>query len=191
MNEKDLRVQKTEKALLDAMAKLMEIKTIEQITVNELCCEAQIRRATFYKHYEDKYDLLSRLMEKFQMEWDELYQQSVANQEHKDFVHYLIYILRTGIDFFEDHQKLVKNFLASSLSSALLVMLIDRVKFQILNYAKEHEDCLYYSPEYCDIVSTVLSSLFFVIALWHLKNPKISKDEIIQWVDSFLKKKKL
>lgn len=188
MKKKDLRVQKTEKALQDALLKLMESKTIEQITVNELCCEAQIRRATFYTHYEDKYECLSSFMEKFQIEWDELYEQNVGSREYKDFEHYLIYILRTGLDFFETHQKLVKNLLKSSPPSALLVMMIDRVKLQILNYVKKQRDASCCSPEYYDMVSQVLSSSLIFIALWSLKHPKVPKEEIIQWTDSLLKR---
>ena len=39
--------------------KLMQEKSFEDITVNELCDEAGVRRATFYKHYTDKFDFLS------------------------------------------------------------------------------------------------------------------------------------
>ena len=47
MEEKtDLRIRKPYKALCDAF-------------VNELCDEAMIRRATFYKHFADQYDFFS------------------------------------------------------------------------------------------------------------------------------------
>ena len=60
MSEKeDLRVRKTKKALFDAFIKLLSQKPFDEITVNELCDEAGVRRATFYKHYSDKFDFLT------------------------------------------------------------------------------------------------------------------------------------
>ena len=57
MEEKtDLRIRKTYKALCDAFVNILEKKRFDDLTVNELCDEAMIRRATFYKHFADKYD---------------------------------------------------------------------------------------------------------------------------------------
>ena len=55
----DLRVRRTKKALYDAFVQLLCEKPFDEITVNELCEVAGIRRATFYKHYSDKFDFLS------------------------------------------------------------------------------------------------------------------------------------
>ena len=52
--KEDLRVRKTKKALFDAFMSLLAKKPYEDITINELCDAADVRRATFYKHYSDK-----------------------------------------------------------------------------------------------------------------------------------------
>jgi AcrR family transcriptional regulator len=57
--KEDLRVKKTKKALYDAFMTLLSEKQFEDITVNELCDAAGVRRATFYKHYSDKFDFLT------------------------------------------------------------------------------------------------------------------------------------
>ena len=57
MEEKtDLRIRKTYKALCDAFVTILEKKRFDDLTVNELCDEAMIRRAAFHKHFADKYD---------------------------------------------------------------------------------------------------------------------------------------
>ena len=49
MEEKtDLRIRKPYKALCDAFVTILEEKKFDDLTVNELCDEAMIRRATFY-----------------------------------------------------------------------------------------------------------------------------------------------
>ena len=50
----DLRVVKTHHALNEAFLRLLEERSLDDITVNDLCTEADIRRATFYKHFSGK-----------------------------------------------------------------------------------------------------------------------------------------
>ncbi len=54
----DLRVKRTRKFLFDSLLLLIKEKDLENISVNEICERALVHRTTFYKHYEDKYDLL-------------------------------------------------------------------------------------------------------------------------------------
>ena len=46
--KEDLRVKKTKRALTLAFIELLKVKHFEDITINELCEKAEIRRATFY-----------------------------------------------------------------------------------------------------------------------------------------------
>lgn len=54
----DARVRKTKRLLRTNLAKLMEEKSVGDITVKELCAACDINRSTFYLHYKDVYDLL-------------------------------------------------------------------------------------------------------------------------------------
>src|SRR6266851_6327235 len=58
----DLRVRRTHKLLWEALMILMTTQEFETISVKEICDRAMVHRTTFYKHYEDKYDLLARGM---------------------------------------------------------------------------------------------------------------------------------
>ncbi|MDN5809217.1 MAG: TetR/AcrR family transcriptional regulator, partial [Staphylococcus equorum] len=62
MNEKDLRVIKTKRALSKSFYDLLEKQPFSTITVNQICNEALVHRTTFYKHFYDKYDLLIYLI---------------------------------------------------------------------------------------------------------------------------------
>ncbi len=53
----DIRIQKTEAAIKNAFMELRSQKSVEKITVKELCQRAQINKSTFYTHYEDIYAL--------------------------------------------------------------------------------------------------------------------------------------
>ncbi|MDO4283864.1 MAG: TetR-like C-terminal domain-containing protein [Eubacteriales bacterium] len=57
----DARVRYTKQAIRTAFLTLLARKPVAQITVTQLCEMAQINRATFYKHYQDPFDLLQQM----------------------------------------------------------------------------------------------------------------------------------
>lgn len=58
----DPRVQRTRALIQDAMSELMGEKGLSAITVQEITDRATINRATFYAHYEDKFNLFTEMM---------------------------------------------------------------------------------------------------------------------------------
>jgi AcrR family transcriptional regulator len=54
----DLRVRRTHKLLWEALMALLIEQDFEAISVKDICDRAMVHRTTFYKHYQDKYDLL-------------------------------------------------------------------------------------------------------------------------------------
>jgi len=57
----DRRVKYTKMVLKESFIKLLEKKSLSQITIKEICEDADINRATFYAHYNDQYDLLKKI----------------------------------------------------------------------------------------------------------------------------------
>ncbi len=54
----DLRVRRTRKLLRDALVELIQEKEFKAITIRDIAERAMINRATFYRHFYDKNDLL-------------------------------------------------------------------------------------------------------------------------------------
>jgi AcrR family transcriptional regulator len=54
----DLRVKRTHQLILEAMIELTAQKGFAKVTVRDIAKYAGINRATFYRHYQDKFDLL-------------------------------------------------------------------------------------------------------------------------------------
>ena len=59
----DLRIRRTHKFLQEAMIALITEKGFDAITVGDIAERAMINRATFYRHYQDKYDLVVKIFE--------------------------------------------------------------------------------------------------------------------------------
>lgn len=57
------RVKYTKSALRDALFELLETKSIDKITVTEICRLADVHRNTFYAHYAAPEDLLREIVE--------------------------------------------------------------------------------------------------------------------------------
>lgn len=68
----DPRVRYTRMIIQTTFLELLQQKPLSKITVREICDKAEINRSTFYKHYQDCYDLLDKLKEDTLARFDEL-----------------------------------------------------------------------------------------------------------------------
>lgn len=68
----DRRVRKTRAQLLQGLIQLMEEKDVKDISVKELADLVDINRGTFYLHYNDIYDMLSKTEDELFVEFNEI-----------------------------------------------------------------------------------------------------------------------
>ena len=61
--EENRRVRMTKRLLQDALLELLEEKSLEKITVTQVCSKADVNRSTFYAYYQDVGELLSELVD--------------------------------------------------------------------------------------------------------------------------------
>lgn len=54
----DKRIRKTKKTLKTTLIKMLKEETFDQVSITELCENADISRITFYSHYSDKFALV-------------------------------------------------------------------------------------------------------------------------------------
>lgn len=58
----DPRIVRTRKLIMDSFIELSGKKEFKDITIKDITAEAVVNRATFYYHFEDKYDLLEKVL---------------------------------------------------------------------------------------------------------------------------------
>lgn len=123
-NKMDLRLQKTYLALQSAFTQLLEEKRFDELTVNELCDRAMIRRTTFYKHFMDKYDYFAFYIREMV---STLQHHLPADAAVWDVNTYILYMSRELLHFLHLHKRMVCNIKNSSLFPMLLSILLDQI----------------------------------------------------------------
>lgn len=78
---KDKRVIKTQRAIRNAFISLIKEKTLNQITVAEICRKSELGRGTFYLHYKDVYDLYEHIEDELYNELEEMFNRSYPSCE--------------------------------------------------------------------------------------------------------------
>ncbi|WP_339314570.1 TetR/AcrR family transcriptional regulator [Paenibacillus sp. FSL R10-2734] len=58
----NIRVTQTKQSLIDSFIRLVSLKDFEKITIVDITEGAKVNRATFYAHFNDKYELLDYIM---------------------------------------------------------------------------------------------------------------------------------
>jgi AcrR family transcriptional regulator len=119
----DARVIKTKAKLLSAFKELLCKKSFEDITVNEICDAADVRRATFYKHFPDKYAFLKYLVGTLRDSFDSnLPKRKKPNATSAYYTEYI----RALVNFLTENELMVKNALESDVLPTLIEVIKEK-----------------------------------------------------------------
>ena len=173
----DLRIQKTYDSLITAFQELLQEKSFEQITVKELCNRARTRTATFYTHFDDKYDFFFFMVKELR--------KSFANSvdgicENGDAADYYIRLLRCGMNYLEQNEKIAKSIRSSSMLVGMLHLMQDDMTHKLQEHLKM--DSNFYDilnhPEI--MVQFLIGGMNQVTEWWFTQKKTINKEDILE-----------
>ncbi len=176
----DLRIRRTYKLLLDALVSLLEEKSFEEIRVTDICDRAMVHRTTFYKHFEDKYDLLKYGITEVQKNFE---QESTANQSFDNSKQYYIHILRRVLVFLAANKnmylQLMKKNGSSAISAIFHKLIVEDVKSKLEKY---DINILHTIP--IPVIAEFYAGAFIALTGWWLENNMpYSEEEMLSFVD--------
>lgn len=117
-NKVDLRIIKTKNALNHAFFAMLEERRLEDITINDLCDRADVRRATFYKHFNDKSDFITYLIKNVRDRFDEeVLVESASSYLTKEY--YVKYVERV-MSFLLKREGAIRKMLQSSMRAQFI-----------------------------------------------------------------------
>ena len=183
--KEDYRIKKTKRSLISAFMKLLEEKSIDDITVVELCDRADVRRTTFYKHYRDKNDYVMSFSEILRKKFDALYKSDSDEVSVSYFVEYA----RHMIYFIAQHEGIINNIRESTLFPTVLTALNEQNYEDTYKYLvryKENGGELFCS---CEVAaSMIVGGVSGVIQTWLKSAEKRPAGEIADEVADIIKR---
>ena len=184
MNAKfDLKIQKTYLALIAAFEKLMKEKSIDELTVNELCQEAAIGRNTFYSHFEDKYSFFQYYVSlRKQMIED------ISADVGDDFLEFRVRCGQELFKYFKENRYIWEKNLSAASGYALKNLVQDNVKAPLIEELTNLEKA---TGKKVKVSKTALASFYagglIDVFIECLSNHKLSEEDVIRDIEIILK----
>jgi AcrR family transcriptional regulator len=168
----DRRIKKTKKIISDTLVSLLQKKEIHQISITELCDQADINRKTFYNHYQGIKDVLNEIEDDYVMKY-----LSYLRKENKHYdltnLHPFITRLTEEIDkkaslYMVISKKEEYVYIKEKIKNELSIYLNKIVK----NEKKIDHETLFF---YIDFITAGISSVY---QEWLLSGKKMKKDKL-------------
>lgn len=176
--KQDLRVIKTKKSIYEALLKIMEKKTFENIKVSEICEVALINRSTFYAHFEDKYTLINSFISDLK---NELVSELQKNNNISSFKEYYMELIKLLLDHIFEQKNIYRTIAINNRNSIIMDMIYDTLKEDIAAHLKQDT-----KNKKIKVPSEFISNFYLGAIVntglnW-IENPnKYQKEEIIEY----------
>lgn len=177
----DLRVKRTDKLILDTFMNLLKEKSFDDIRISDICNGAMIHRTTFYKHFEDKYNLLSyalkNIINGFEIKSLDFYNNTVSRK-------FYINLFKSFLQHIENNRKIylvgLRNLKSDFLINNFKRIIVTSIKYRLEDNNKHGANFTIPIP--------VLAELYYAtmigLGIWWLQNDvDISIDETISYLD--------
>ncbi len=184
MTEKrDLRVIKTEKALVDAMVQSLQTKKFEEITVQSICEMSMVRRATFYTHFADKYELFAFTIRRVYQEFPS-FQQATSPNRTTDVYQQMI---EDAVNFLAAHVSIFNSLVNSQMMPLVMNIILTEIHQDILPVVEADMQAHHVEGQTPQLVITYhLHGIFGSFLWWIREGYPISKEELILQIGKLL-----
>lgn len=180
----DLRIKKTHAALLRALRELLCEKGFNEISVAELCERAEVRRATFYKHFGDKSELLAYMIQELQKDYERKMSRDARELDEGE---YLKEMLKNFLDFMDENQQMVRTVLGSSARHIVLDILSEQIEVDLRLHFRAMQKRGEKLPATPDLMAVIYSGAAVSCANWWIENSdSVSKQDVVCQFEALL-----
>lgn len=179
MGKKDPRIIKTLRQIDDALLENLAVFPFSKITIDMICRSAMINRSTFYKYYEDKYNLLNnilqRILDEFRKSADTSFILATPVTIDNDIY---ISIFNQFIYYIQSKQEIFQILWNADVEQEIFDMMQDIITEQILetlNIPELNHESQKYAVLYARLFS---SNLMTIIEWWFGHIDTVSSDDI-------------
>lgn len=184
--KKDLRVQKTLRAIDEAIIVLLGKKSFENITIQDISSEAMINRGTFYSYYKDKYELIENYQESMMNDIEQLLYKNITGSSFKDVGESrLKETILQLFQYLKEHRSRVL-VIANSLGSAELAKYFSQHMFDFYKVKSREFGVELDSEIFTDYLITYVTNAHMGILLkWLKEGCTESIEEMAMFIETF------
>lgn len=177
------KTKKTKSRLQNSLILLLQKINFENITIADISNQAKVNRATFYRYYHDKYEILEEIQQEFFSEITPIHTQEI---QHADSIEQLIQVreksLRALLSIIQKHRFLLKGLLNSDSQTQFVERLRNFLSVDIeeLKSLQSHTSLdKQYEVELLQIYSS--HSLTGTISYW-IRNDSIPLETVVDFI---------
>lgn len=136
---------------------------------------AMVRRATFYKHFQDKYDFFAFFIRRVQEELEE----NIQDYKDENPKAYYLYVFQECLEYLQNHRALVDCVLESNMFPTLLDILSEEIEKRVLEKMQEDSKILG-----IDIPAKLLATFYTggivkILRYWLTTPAAMSEEELV------------
>ena len=181
MKLEDRRVRRTKQLIKQSLIELMHEKPFKDITVKDITERADLNRGTFYLHYVDIYDLLSKIEDETLQAIEEM----MLDYRCKINMPSCYELLDELFSYIEDNRDLFEVLLHSQSEGIFL----SKLQYLIKTMGLDLMNMIYKDtsrPHYCYFLSFVLNGVLGVTEQWFNNGMDMSSTEMATMIDHFI-----
>ena len=181
MRKMDIRVIRTYEQLTSSLVSLLSRKTFEELSVSEICDTADVHRATFYKHFNDKYEFLNFCFdnELAKIGFDVPKSEPTVESIKENFM----YFIKATFEFVCSQKAVFSIMLSKKFSVSLGASFTAAVH----NYCLEKIKVILpgTNPERAELFAAFYSNAFIGVVTHYAKNPdRYPLDEVYSFLEN-------
>ena len=185
--KEDIRIVKTKKALTDAFFVILTEMPLDEVKVNDLCERADVRRATFYKHFKDKTDFVTYLIKDVRARFDnEVWQADLKTTITKE---YYIQYAEAIINYLLDRDTAIKNIIDSPVRSVFFDLFLHENYEDTVRRLEASKECGVNLIAPTEVMaSMIVGGIAHVIIKWFDASERCPVENLLDYISSFIEK---
>ncbi|WP_267201228.1 TetR/AcrR family transcriptional regulator [Limosilactobacillus kribbianus] len=168
-----MRVTRTVRDFQNALLVLLENNSFDHLTVDQICKEALLHRSSFYRYFNDKYDLLEQTMK------TQINRIVDSGDSEED-------IMKQLIIYIDEHRNVVRHLAASNSRSSLYSEMLQILTQIFLERSEQSsKDTIIQALQESDnpelLAYTLSGSILGAFQWWQTKNYDVPVEDMIHY----------
>ena len=173
------RILRTKKDITKAFINLLLEKDFDDITIIDICNKALVTRATFYKYFEDKYHLISCIIDDYK---DKIVTEKLADYNYSNLENLFLFLAQIFIDLIDKYRSFLHKIYSHCKDQKLKDQIITIIEQNVNDFLKQQKSNMEFAVP-IKIVARFYSSGIVFLALSYLEdNENFTKEDIMNFL---------